>query len=122
VLRNERYPWFLAKGQDHFLPISNFVSSKDIKDPHNLQINLYINDELRQSDNTGNMHFKIGEIIEFLSKYITLIPGDLVLTGTPFGIGLINLGDQIKANLKQDNNVIVEMNYEVVESDYVPRF
>jgi len=61
------------------------------------------------------MHYKIGETLEYITKYVTLNPGDLILTGTPHGIGPIKVGDNLKANLKQDGNVLVEMNYQVEE-------
>lgn len=86
-----------------------------VKDPHNLNIELLINDEIRQSDNTGNMYFKIGETLEHLTKYVTLNEGDLILTGTPAGIGPINVGDKLKGLLKQDNKILVEMNYKIEE-------
>lgn len=121
-MKSERFPWYLAKGQDSFLPISKFISKTDVIDPHNLKLNLFINNEVRQSDNTGNMHYKIGETIEFISKYSTLHPGDLILTGTPSGIGPVKLGDKIRANLEQNGKVIVEMNYSVIEDNEEPKF
>jgi acylpyruvate hydrolase len=91
------------------------VEKSAVKDPHNLNIELLINDEIRQSDNTGNMYFKIGETLEHLTKYVTLNEGDLILTGTPAGIGPINVGDKLKGLLKQDNKILVEMNYKIEE-------
>ena len=104
------------------MPISKFVSKSDVKDPLNLKMNLYINDEVRQSDNTGSMHFKIDEIMEFVTKYSTLHPGDLIITGTPNGVGPIKLGDKLRANLVQDNVTLVEMNFNVVEDEAEPKF
>ncbi len=80
-----------------------------------LKITLWINGQIKQKDNTGNMHYKIGETLEYITNYVTLNPGDLILTGTPHGIGPIQVGDKLKANLKQDGKVIVEMNYDVEE-------
>jgi len=76
---------------------------------------------MRQSDNTGKMHYKIGDILEFITKYTTLYPGDLILTGTPSGVGPVKVGDKIYANIVQDTKVVVEMNYSVVE-DEVAKF
>ena len=95
--------------------MSNFVEKSAVKDPHNLDLTLLINDQIKQSDNTGNMYYKIGETLEQITKYVTLNQGDLILTGTPSGIGPINVGDKLKANLKQDGKVLVEMNYLVEE-------
>ncbi len=109
------FPWFYSKGQDGFLPISRFIEKSKVKDPHNLELTLWINDQVKQTDNTGNMHYKIGETLEHITKYVTLNKGDLILTGTPHGIGQINVGDRMKANLKQNGEVLVEMNYLVEE-------
>jgi acylpyruvate hydrolase len=84
-------------------------------DPHNLELSLFINDQRKQQDNTGNMYFKIGETLEYITRYVTLHPGDLILTGTPHGIGQVKVGDKIKAMIKQNNNILVEMNYNVEE-------
>jgi acylpyruvate hydrolase len=104
-----------SKGQDTFLPISKFVEKSQVKDPHNLELTLWINEQVKQHDNTGSMHYKIGETLEHLTRYITLNKGDLILTGTPSGIGPINIGDQLKASLKQDGKSLVEMNFNVEE-------
>lgn len=89
------------------------MTKSDVIDPHNLQINLWINGEIKQTDNTGNMHFKIDEQLEFITKYVTLYPGDLVLTGTPHGIGHISIGDKIRANLIQNDTTLVELKFNV---------
>jgi acylpyruvate hydrolase len=111
------YPWLFAKGQDCFLPISRFVEKNAVKNPHDLQINLYINEEVKQTDNTGNMHYKIGDQLEYITQFITLNKGDLILTGTPHGIGPVKVGDKIRANLLQNNKVLVEMKYNVEEDN-----
>jgi len=91
------------------------VEKSLVKDPHNLELTLSINGQIRQMDNTGNMHYKIGETLEFLTNYVTLNPGDLILTGTPHGIGPIKVGDKLKADLKQEDEVLVGMEYDVEE-------
>lgn len=67
------------------------------------------------------MHYKIGETLEHLTNYITLNKGDLILTGTPSGIGPIAIGDQLRASLKQDGKTLVEMNFNV-EEEMVSKF
>ena len=79
----------------------------------NYMSNYQVNNELRQSENTGSMYFKIGEILSFLTEFITLSPGDLILTGTPSGIGPVRIGDDLKANLVQDGLEIMQMNFRV---------
>jgi acylpyruvate hydrolase len=112
-------PWLLAKGQDSFLPLSRFVDKKDIVDPHDLELTLFINEKVRQHDNTGNMHYKIGDQLEYITRYVTLNPGDLILTGTPHGIGPIAVGDKMHATLRQGDKILVEMRYDVLEENLI---
>ncbi|MFI5132587.1 MAG: fumarylacetoacetate hydrolase family protein, partial [Chitinophagales bacterium] len=58
----------------------------EVDDPQSLKMTCTLNDELRQNSNTGDMIFSVAEIIEFLSRFMTLEPGDLILTGTPEGV------------------------------------
>jgi 2-keto-4-pentenoate hydratase/2-oxohepta-3-ene-1,7-dioic acid hydratase in catechol pathway len=79
--------WLIGKSLDGFLPLGKYlVTSDEIPDPQNLQLTCTLNGELRQNSNTADMIFSVAEIIEFLSKYMTLEPGDLILTGTPEGV------------------------------------
>ena len=111
------WPWFYSKGQDFFLPISRFIEKSIVKDPHNLDLTLWINDKVKQQDNTGSMHYKIGETLQHLTNYVTLNKGDLILTGTPSGIGPINVGDKLKANIKQEGKILIEINFDVEEDN-----
>jgi 2-keto-4-pentenoate hydratase/2-oxohepta-3-ene-1,7-dioic acid hydratase in catechol pathway len=120
--KDNSWPWFFAKSQDNFLPISKFVEKNLVKDPHNLDLNLWINGEIRQKDNTGNMHYKLPETIEFISKYITLNEGDILLTGTPSGIGEIKVGDKLKASLIQEGQVLVDFSFDVEEDKFHIKF
>lgn len=67
------------------MPIG-LVIATDV-DPNNLDIKLYLNDKIRQSSNTKEFIFKVPEIIEFITQGMTLYPGDVILTGTPSGVG-----------------------------------
>ena len=79
--------WLLGKSLDQFLPLGKYlVTADEINDPQQLQLTCTLNDELRQNSNTADMIFSVAEIIAFLSKYMTLEPGDLILTGTPSGV------------------------------------
>ncbi len=79
--------WLLGKSLDHFLPLGKYIVTADeVGDPQNLQLTCTLNGELRQNSNTADMIFSVAEIISFLSKYMTLEPGDLILTGTPEGV------------------------------------
>ncbi len=88
-LQKKHKQWFLGKSLDNFCPIGPYVVSKDeIVNPQDLQIRTKVNGEIRQDDNTGLMIHKINEQIAFLSKRITLNPGDVIATGTPKGVGM----------------------------------
>jgi len=109
--RRINLPWYRSKNFDTFGPIGPKIVEK-INNPHNLKIELNVNGEARQSSNTKYMIFKIPEIIEFLSKYVTLDPGDIVSTGTPSGVGPILPGDILEATIENigtlTNKVILE--------------
>jgi 2-keto-4-pentenoate hydratase/2-oxohepta-3-ene-1,7-dioic acid hydratase in catechol pathway len=80
--------WQRGKSCDTFAPMGPFVATKDeITDPHNLNIRFRLNGDTLQDSNTDQLIFKIPELIEFLSRSITLEPGDVIATGTPPGVG-----------------------------------
>ena len=100
--RNINMPWYRSKNFDSFGPIGpRIVNFNEIEDPHNLNIQLKINGEIRQQSNTKHMIFKIPEILEYLSKFITLSHGDIVATGTPSGVGSIQPEDIIEASIEK---------------------
>ena len=92
-------PWTAAKGFDTFLPISHFIPKEKIPDPHKVELHLKVNDEERQKDSTELMLFKIPTILSEISRVMRLERGDLVLTGTPKGVGTVKAGDVMKAGL-----------------------
>lgn len=93
-------PWELAKAFDHSAAISNFLPKSDFADLYQLQFELQINKEIRQSGHTVNLLFSFEKIIAFVSQYITLKKGDLIFTGTPEGVGQVKQGDQLEAWLE----------------------
>ena len=78
--------WILSKSLDGFAPIGPCVVTADCVDPNNLAISSRVNGELRQNSNTSDMIFSVAEIISDLSHHMTLMPGDLIFTGTPQGV------------------------------------
>ena len=92
-------PWSIAKGFDTFCPVSEVIPKASIPDPHNLDLSLMVNDQIRQSDNTNLMLFQIPRQLSDISKVMTLEKGDLILTGTPKGVGPVKVGDVMKAVL-----------------------
>ena len=80
--------WVRAKGADTFCPYGPWITTADeVADAGNLRIQTWVNGELRQDSNTSNLVFGCDQLVEFLSETCTLRPGDLILTGTPGGVG-----------------------------------
>ncbi len=93
-------PWTLSKGMDTFCPLGPYLVPADaVKDPHNLEMKLTVNGQVRQSGNTSAMVFQIPALIAYISKFMTLEPGDVLLTGTPEGVGPIVPGDTIECSI-----------------------
>ena len=81
--------WVRGKSLDTFCPLGPYLVTKDeIPDPHNLRIRATLNGKVMQDSNTSNLIFRIPELIEFVSAAFTLLPGDILLTGTPPGVGV----------------------------------
>jgi 2-keto-4-pentenoate hydratase/2-oxohepta-3-ene-1,7-dioic acid hydratase in catechol pathway len=77
----------MGKSLDAFLPLGKYlVTADEVGDPQSLQLTCSLNGEQRQNSNTVDMVFTVSEIIAFLTEYMTLEPGDLILTGTPEGV------------------------------------
>ncbi|MCX8010131.1 MAG: fumarylacetoacetate hydrolase family protein [Ignavibacteria bacterium] len=98
-LKKKGHPWEISKCFDTSTVIGNFISKERVSDPNNLDILLWVNQEIRQQDNTKNMIFNVYQIIEYVSEYFTLEEGDLIFTGTPKGVGEVNVGDMLKAKI-----------------------
>jgi len=92
-------PWCIAKGFDTFAPISKVVMKNEVVNPHNLDLELRVNGILKQHSNTKYMIYSIEKMIEFISRIMTLKKGDLILTGTPEGVGELFENDVINAKL-----------------------
>lgn len=90
--------WSRAKGFDTFCPLGPWIVT-DL-DPSDLAISAEVDGELRQSDRTSSMIFDIPTIINFISQVYTLLPGDVILTGTPAGVGLIPVGSSVSVTIE----------------------
>lgn len=110
-------PWSIAKGFDTFLPIAGPVRKEDIKDPHNVELYLKVNGETKQNDNTELMLFRIGRQLADISKVMTLEEGDIVLTGTPKGVGPVVTGDVMEAGLIVDGKEVEQAKIRVEVRD-----
>jgi acylpyruvate hydrolase len=102
-------PWAVAKGFDTSAPISKFVEKNLVGAPHNLDISLKVNGTVRQQSNTRNMMFSIEELIAYISSIFTIEAGDLIFTGTPEGVGEVNSGDQLEAELESVGKLLVSV-------------
>jgi hypothetical protein len=90
--------WARCKSFDTFTPLGPFVET--MLDPNELSIQQFQNGQLRQNSNTRQLIFKPAEIVSFVSTNMTLLPGDVILTGTPSGVGPIQSGDKLEVRIK----------------------
>ncbi|WP_113906323.1 fumarylacetoacetate hydrolase family protein [Aliidiomarina celeris] len=97
-LKAQGHPWEKAKSFDASCPVSAFIPNDNL-DLTDLHLALTINGELRQSGHSSQMLTPIVELLQYASRFFTLNPGDVVLTGTPAGVGVLNPGDQLNASL-----------------------
>jgi 2-keto-4-pentenoate hydratase/2-oxohepta-3-ene-1,7-dioic acid hydratase in catechol pathway len=109
--------WTKGKSADTFCPLGPWLVTRDeISDPSALELNLWLNGKLKQSSSTSNMVFDVGYLVSFLSHFMTLMPGDVICTGTPAGVGMgqkppqfLSVGDRLRLKIaglgQQDCNV-----------------
>ncbi|HEX7003115.1 MAG TPA: fumarylacetoacetate hydrolase family protein [Trueperaceae bacterium] len=90
--------WARAKSADGFCPVGPWLAV-DI-DPGALRLQTKVNGELRQDSNTCELIFSVPELLSFISHFMTLRPGDLVLTGTPSGVGELKVGDEVEVSIE----------------------
>lgn len=101
--------WFRGKSCDSFAPMGpHLVTPDEVGDVHSLKVRLWVNGELRQDSSTANLIFGVPQIISFISKHMTLLPGDVIATGTPSGVGvsrnppgLLKVGDIVEAEVER---------------------
>lgn len=99
--------WVRGKSLDTFCPLGPWIVTADeVPDPHCLSVRCWLNGSLMQDSNTSLMIFKIPSIVSFLSRYFTLLPGDIILTGTPSGVGVFR---NPSVYMKDGDEVVVEI-------------
>ena len=101
-------PWAIAKGFNDSAPLSKFVSKHDY-DLNNLDFSLTVDGDVRQSGNTSLMLFSFDYIISYLSQYFILKKGDLIFTGTPAGVGPVQIGNKLEAFLQDKKMLHVDI-------------
>lgn len=92
--------WTRAKSFDTFCPLGPKMLDARLLDPSKLDIKCYLNGKIVQSSNTSNMIFKIPQLVEFISSIMPLFPGDVILTGTPPGVGPMQKGDEVVVEIE----------------------
>lgn len=98
--RDANEPWFRSKNLDTFTPMGPYlVPADEISDVNDLQIQLTVNGKERQNGNTSDMIFPVPKLIAYLSKYMTLEPGDVIATGTPEGVSALENGDHVEITI-----------------------
>ncbi|MDR2971700.1 MAG: fumarylacetoacetate hydrolase family protein [Bacteroidales bacterium] len=95
-------PWEISKAFDGSAVVNRFIPKTEIKNLQNLNFSLLKNKQLVQQGNSSDMLFSIDEIIEHVSQFITLKIGDLIFTGTPCGIGKVEIGDELEGYIEEE--------------------
>lgn len=98
-LKAKGLPWEIAKGFDTSCPLSDFVPAAAVADPHALGLKLAVNGKTRQDGNSSDMIHHVPQIVAHISAIFTLEPGDVILTGTPAGVGQVLAGDVMTAEI-----------------------
>ncbi|MCI0692584.1 fumarylacetoacetate hydrolase family protein [candidate division KSB1 bacterium] len=94
-------PWFRAKSFDTFCPVGPYlIPAESVPNPQALNLQLTVNDQIRQKGSTADMIFPVTELVSYLSRFCTLQPGDIIATGTPSGVGPIQPGDVMVASIE----------------------
>jgi 2-keto-4-pentenoate hydratase/2-oxohepta-3-ene-1,7-dioic acid hydratase in catechol pathway len=106
-------PWDIAKGFDTFLPMSRVIPKAAIPDPQDVELFLQVNGETRQQGSTNLMIYQIPRILSDISKVMALHPGDIVLTGTPAGVGPVAPGDVMRVGVRVAGKELEEGKLEV---------
>ncbi|WP_421867601.1 fumarylacetoacetate hydrolase family protein [Motiliproteus sp.] len=113
-LKQKGHPWELAKAFDGSCPISPLVPIQSIKSLDDCRLQLLLDSELRQDGSARQMITPIAELLAYISRHFTLQPGDLVLTGTPAGVGQLQVGQQLELRLLEGEKLLKEWRTEVV--------
>ncbi|CAG4991117.1 putative protein YcgM [Dyadobacter sp. CECT 9275] len=96
-LKAKGLPWELAKAFNGSAPVSDFINVSEFEDIQNINFSLDVNGETRQKGNSSMMLYRINYLISFVSKFFLLKKGDLIFTGTPKGVGAVQIGDTLTA-------------------------
>ncbi len=102
-------PWALAKGFNGSAPISRFIPKSKFSDIKNLNFSLTVNGDLKQNGNSSLMIYSFEYILSYVSQFMTLKKGDIIFTGTPSGVGPVQVGDKLEAYLENEKMLDFEV-------------
>lgn len=101
-------PWEVAKGFDGSLPVTGFVPASEVEDVQQLTLQLKVNGEVRQQGNTQAMIRPVAQLLSEMSQHFTLLAGDIILTGTPAGVGPLQANDELQLSLYQREQPLIQ--------------
>ncbi len=107
--KDKGLPWTLSKGFNGSAPISKFVPKNKFKNLKNINFSLKFDGEIKQQGNTSLMLFNFDVIISYISKFIWLKEGDIIFTGTPKGVGPVQIGNKLEAYIEDEKMLDVEI-------------
>ncbi|PPQ89443.1 hypothetical protein CVT25_012822 [Psilocybe cyanescens] len=114
-VRKAGLPWSAAKGFDTFTPVGQFLPKETVKDAHDLRVSLKINGVTKQDGTTADMIFRIPRLIEHVSSIMSLEEGDVILTGTPSGVGPVVPGDKVECALTEaDGKALLSLDFDAI--------
>jgi fumarylpyruvate hydrolase len=100
IAKDKGWPWEMGKGFDHSAPIGDLARASDVGHKPDRSITLAVNGDIRQNSTINHMTWNVAEVISKLSEHYRLVPGDLILTGTPEGVGALVAGDRLHASIE----------------------
>ena len=107
--REKGLSWAMSKSFDTACAVGPFLPKSQIPDPGDLNLWLKVNGNVRQRGHTSDMTWNVPDLISIISQYLTLEPGDLILTGTPAGMGVITSGDVVDAGIENVDQIQFEV-------------
>ncbi|KAF9543688.1 hypothetical protein EC957_000543 [Mortierella hygrophila] len=113
--KKEGRPWSASKGYDTFTPIGDFIPKDQIPDHGNIDLSLQVNGVTKQNGNTRDMIFSVPALIENVSSIMKLEEGDIIMTGTPKGVGRVLPGEIITCDLTVDGKVLSQLTFPVID-------
>ncbi|WWC93841.1 hypothetical protein V866_000677 [Kwoniella sp. B9012] len=108
VAQQAGHPWSICKGLDSFTPIGRFITKDELGVPGDVHLKFSVNDQVRQQGSTKDLIYTIAQVVAYISGIFTLEVGDVILTGTPEGVGLLDHGDRVQAQMRSANGSILD--------------